>query len=70
MDVRVEVDEDLCCAYGTCVDLAPDLFTLEGESDAAEPKMNPVPEQAVAAAEAAALECPTRALRVIREPGA
>jgi ferredoxin len=28
---RIEIDRSLCSAYGTCIDLAPDLFELSDD---------------------------------------
>ena len=30
---RIEIDRSLCSAYGTCIDVAPDLFELVGRPD-------------------------------------
>ncbi len=58
---RIEIDRSLCSAYGTCIDVAPELFELSddliararvGETDA---------EAAVEAASA----CPMGAIRVV-----
>ena len=58
---RIEIDRSLCSGYGTCIDVAPDLFDLSddliaiarvGETDA---------EAAVEAANA----CPMGAIRLV-----
>lgn len=28
---RIEIDRSLCSGYGTCIDLAPDLFELDDD---------------------------------------
>lgn len=60
--MRVRVDADLCEGYGTCVNIAPDLFKLdewgyafvEGEGD--------VPKEREEDARRAVIECPMHAI--------
>ena len=35
---RIEIDRSLCSAYGTCIDVAPDLFELADDLDRGRPR--------------------------------
>ena len=61
--VRVTVDRDRCIVSGTCEAALPELFELDAEGDL-QVLQDPVPEELVAQARAAAASCPGRALRV------
>ena len=52
--------EDTCIACGLCIDICPEVFTLEG--DIAEVKADPVPADAEETCRQAAEECPVDAI--------
>jgi ferredoxin len=58
MNYLVEIDDGACAAHGDCVDLAPEVFALEG---VARVIGNGPDEVLLAAAEA----CPSVAIRVV-----
>jgi ferredoxin len=58
---RIEIDHSLCSAYGTCIDVAPDLFELSDDLIAVAPVRETDAEVAVEAARA----CPMGAIRLI-----
>ena len=58
---RIEIDRSLCSAYGTCIDLAPDLFELSDDLIAVARVGVTDAEAAVEAASA----CPMGAIRLV-----
>jgi ferredoxin len=65
MQITVTVDLDLCNGYGNCVVAAPEVFDLDPETNLAIVRdIHPADEAAVAEAE---LDCPVRAIRILRE---
>jgi ferredoxin len=58
MSYSVEIDERACAAHGDCVDIAPDVFTLD---DVAQVIGEGTDELLLAAAEA----CPSTAIRIV-----
>jgi ferredoxin len=63
--MKIEVDQDRCCASGMCVLTDPDLFD-QGEEDGTVILLNaePSPEHHESAREAASV-CPSGAIRVV-----
>jgi ferredoxin len=62
-DHRLEVDVDLCSAYGACVEEAPDSVALDPDGYAYSTAASPNLEQLQQAVDA----CPMAALRIIRD---
>jgi ferredoxin len=62
---RIEIDRSLCSAYGTCIDLAPDLFELADDLIA----VARVGETDAEAAAEAASACPMGAIRLVEIRG-
>ena len=58
---RIEIDRSLCSAYGTCIDVAPDLFELSDDLTA----VTRVEETDAEAAVEAASACPMGAIRLV-----
>jgi len=58
---RIEIDRSLCSGYGTCIDLAPDLFELSDDLIA----VARVGETDAEAAVEAASACPMGAIRLV-----
>jgi ferredoxin len=58
---RIEIDRSLCSAYGTCIDVAPDLFELSDDLIA----VTRVEETDAEAAVEAASACPMGAIRLV-----
>jgi len=58
---RIEIDSSLCSAYGTCIDVAPDLFELSEDLIA---RARVVETDAEAAVEAVSA-CPMGAIRLV-----
>ena len=58
---RIEIDRSLCSAYGTCIDIAPDLFELSDDLIAVARVEATDAEVAVEAASA----CPMGAIRLV-----
>ena len=58
---RIEIDRSLCSGYGTCIDLAPDLFELSDDLVA----VARVGETSAGAAVEAADACPMGAIRLV-----
>ena len=58
---RIEIDRSLCSAYGTCIDVAPDLFELSDDLIA----VARVGETDAEAAVEAASACPMGAIRLV-----
>ena len=58
---RIEIDRSLCSGYGTCIDLAPDLFELADDLIAVARVAETDAEAAVEAASA----CPMGAIRLV-----
>lgn len=62
---RVEVDENACCSYGNCVDVAPGTFTLPSGSTTVQLTGSSAPDDDIAAA---VRDCPTQALHLASTP--
>lgn len=64
MQIRIKRNE--CCGHGQCVEIAPDVFVLDGQrkSMAIDPDAAPV-ERLIEAAEA----CPCQAIEVLDDEG-
>jgi ferredoxin len=58
---RIEIDRSLCSGYGTCIDLAPDLFELADDLIA----VARVGETDAEAAVEAASACPMGAISLV-----
>jgi ferredoxin len=58
---RIEIDRSLCSAYGTCIDLAPDLFELSDDLVAVA-RVGETDDEAVVEAASA---CPMGAIRLV-----
>jgi len=58
---RIEIDRSLCSAYGTCIDIAPDLFELSDDLIA----VARVGATDAEAAVEAACACPMGAIRLV-----
>lgn len=61
---RIEIDRSLCSAYGTCIDVAPDLFELSDDLVA----IARVGDTDTQAAVEAARACPMGAIRLVEIP--
>lgn len=61
---RIEIDRSLCSAYGTCIDVAPDLFELSADLVA----IARVGDTDTQAAVEAARACPMGAIRLVEIP--
>lgn len=61
---RVQVDTTLCASTGMCESVAPELFEIDDDGGLVV-LVPALPADQVAAAQAAARACPTRALRVV-----
>ncbi|NLD75949.1 MAG: ferredoxin [Acidimicrobiales bacterium] len=61
--MRVTVDDDICAAFGVCVQTCPDVFEL-GEQGYAVVKVDVVPPELEELVRRAAAECPSRAIEV------
>lgn len=62
--MKVSVDQDLCIACGTCIDLAPNVFDWDDEG-LAHAIVEEVPEDAEDLAREAVESCPTDAIKEI-----
>lgn len=60
--MRVSVNEDICAGYGTCVEIAPDLFALDEWGYATVTDDGRVPDGQEELARDAALQCPMNAI--------
>ena len=65
IEMKVRIDEGLCVGDGTCVDICPDVFEMNG--DVAEAKMEEVPDEFRERCEEAVGSCPTEAIIVEEE---
>lgn len=61
--MRFRVDPTLCEGYGTCADIAPELFTLDPWGYAQALPVNTSPGELEQQALRAEAECPVRAIR-------
>jgi ferredoxin len=59
---RIEIDRSLCSGYGTCIDIAPELFELDDDAVA----RARVGETDASAAFEAARSCPMAAITLER----
>jgi ferredoxin len=62
--MRVSVDLDECLGYANCVVDAPDVFEIVGDALQVTLLQENPPEEFRAAVEAAALDCPAKAITV------
>ena len=60
--MKVRIDQDLCTGCGTCVEIAPDLFEMQG--DVAVEKMQDVPNDQQEACREASEACPVDAIPI------
>ena len=60
--MRVSVDQDICAGYGTCVEVAPDLFELDDWGYAVAVGDGEVADGQQELAREAALQCPMNAI--------
>ncbi|MCK5890277.1 ferredoxin [Aeromicrobium sp.] len=65
--MRVEIDQDLCCAAGHCVVAAPDVFDQRDEDGIVVLLRTDVPEEGRGEVEDAVGICPTRAIWIVDE---
>ena len=60
--MKVRVDEEACVGDGTCVEICPEVFEMDG--DLAVTKMEEVPEELQGACREAAESCPVEAIAI------
>ena len=60
--MRVSVNQDICAGYGTCVEIAPDLFEFDEWGYAIVNDDGQVPDGRQEPARDAALQCPMNAI--------
>ncbi|ODU07072.1 MAG: hypothetical protein ABS81_02790 [Pseudonocardia sp. SCN 72-86] len=60
--MKVLADESLCCAYGNCVMICPEVFDLPDGADTVQVLIADVPDVHQASATEAVRDCPTGAL--------
>ncbi|MBA4416300.1 MAG: ferredoxin [Syntrophus sp. (in: bacteria)] len=60
--MKVRVDEDVCVGDGSCVEICPDVFRIDG--DLAMVKGNRVPEELEDMVREAAEACPVEAIMI------
>jgi len=60
--MKVRVDEETCVGDGTCVEICPEIFEMQG--DVAVAKMEEVPEELEGACREAAKSCPVDAILI------
>jgi ferredoxin len=60
--MKVRVDEETCVGDGTCVEICPEIFVMQG--DVAVAKMEEVPEELAGACKEAAESCPVEAILI------
>jgi len=60
--MKVRVDEEACVGDGTCVEICPEIFVMQG--DVAVAKMEEVPEELEGACREAAKSCPVDAILI------
>jgi len=60
--MKVRVDEETCVGDGTCVEICPEIFEMQG--DVAVAKMEEVPEELEGACKEAAGSCPVEAILI------
>jgi len=60
--MKVRVDEETCVGDGTCVEICPEIFEMQG--DVAVSKMEEVPEELEGACREAAKSCPVDAILI------
>lgn len=65
--MRVTVDLEKCLGYANCVADAPEVFEIPEESMVVRVLQDDPPAELRAAVEAAALDCPARAITVIED---
>ena len=60
--MKVRVDEEACVGDGTCVEICPEVFEMDG--DLAVTKMEEVPVELQGACREAAESCPVEAIAI------
>ncbi len=60
--MKVRVDEEACVGDGTCVEICPEVFEMDG--DLAVTKMEEIPEELQGACREAAESCPVEAIAI------
>ena len=60
--MKVRVDEEACVGDGTCVDVCPEIFEMQG--DVAVAKMEEVPEELEGSCKEASESCPVEAILI------
>jgi ferredoxin len=63
--MKIEVDKDLCQAYGNCLLAAPEVFRLDGASTVVDVLVPHPPEGIREEVEEAVRSCPVEALSVV-----
>ncbi|GGL15181.1 ferredoxin [Nocardia jinanensis] len=63
----LEIDQDKCCGYGICVEICPEVFSLDRDGFVAA-ETTEIPDELLASAEEAAGNCPENVLRISRRP--
>jgi ferredoxin len=63
--VKLVLDPSRCAGHGRCYDLAPSLIAPDDDGHAVVLIAGEIPPDAEAAAQAAARNCPERALRIV-----
>jgi ferredoxin len=63
--MKIEVDKDLCQAYGNCLLAAPEVFSLDEASAVVDVLMSHPPEGIREEVEEAIRSCPVEALSVV-----
>lgn len=65
--MKIHLDVDVCEAYGTCVAAAPDVFTLDVETDKAVLLLENPGEDLRSDVEEAVRACPVRAIEIAHD---
>jgi ferredoxin len=63
-DAKVEVDRDLCQAYGVCAQIAPEVYELDDDGYVIRVGNGAVTPALLGRAQEAADACPVRAIRL------
>ncbi len=62
MSLSVSVDKEVCCAYGNCVMLCPDVFELGDEAQTVSIIVDSIPAGLEESVREAVRDCPSGAL--------